>query len=151
MKKILFAIIAIVLSASATKASSGDLQIGAKTQFYTRWDGIVGIGPMVKYDINDMFRVESALLLLTKKGASIDWSIDLHMPFQLSSSFEIYPLAGISLNDPYKFGVALGLGGGANYNINDRWVANAGVKWSIQSQQYLKNPFIIACGIGYKL
>lgn len=151
MRKFILSLVVIAASITGAKADNGDLQVGAKTQFYTRWNGIVGFGPMVKYDISDMFRVESALLFLTKKGTSIDWSNELQMPFELSSALEVYPLVGVSLNDPYKFGVALGLGGGANYCINDRWGVNAGVKWNLQSQKYIKNPLIISAGVGYKL
>ncbi len=150
-KRVLFTIALAIATITGVKAEGSGLQIGAKMNIYSRWNGMVGIGPYVRYDIASTFRVESALLILTKRGSSIDWSNELQMPFRLSSALELYPLVGVSLNDPSKFGVALGLGGGASWNLNDRVLLTGGVKWNLQSQQLLRNPLIFSVGAGFKM
>ncbi len=152
VKSLFFVVLMTLVGVVSAKAQEGgDLTVGAKMNIYARWDGVVGIGPFVRYSVAEHFRVESALLFLTKKGTSIDWSNELHMPYKLSSALEVYPLVGVSLNDPYKFGVALGLGGGAVYNINSRLGVTGGVKWNLQSQKYVRNALVFSVGVGYRL
>ena len=151
LKRLFYALLLVSLAPIGASAEEGGLTVGAKMNIYSRWDGMVGVGPMVMYSLTDHLRFESALLFLTKEGASVDWSNEVQVPFRLSSALEVYPLAGISLNDPYKFGVAFGFGGGAVYNINDRWGVNGGVKWNIQTQEFVKNPLVISVGVACKL
>lgn len=146
--KILMLTALVVLSGVNLSASGFDL--GFKTCVYSRWDGMVGAGVSVNFPAMKMFRVESSLLFLTKKDAKYDWSNELQLPLYVSSALQLYPLVGFSINDPGEFGVALGLGGGMQYKLNDRWGLNGGLKWNLQSQSHINNPLLVSFGLVWR-
>ncbi|MFI3303892.1 MAG: outer membrane beta-barrel protein [Rikenellaceae bacterium] len=152
IKKIIFTATALIASICATNSASAQVNLdgwdfGAKVNFYTDWD-ITGVGVYGRHELGGGFRIEPSFSFLFRRGASIDITADVHYPFDLGSNFEVYPLAGLSLNDPSTFGLGINVGGGAGYKISDRVDANLGLKWAVQTQT--SNPFIVSFGAGYK-
>ncbi len=156
MKRIIFAVAVIIAtlstftSAQAQETETGKFELGGRVSFYSGWNGMAGIGAYGRYDLGRTFRIEPSIMILCEQGASMDLSVDLQCPFQISKEIELYPLAGVSLNDPGVFGVGINLGGGLGYDFNERWGADFGVKWMISTQDGYANPVVISFGCGYK-
>ncbi len=117
---------------------------------YTRWDGAVGVGVYARYAFADKFRVEPSFVYICRKGMSVDISADVHYPINVGENLELYPLAGLSLNDPGRLGLGVNFGGGASYNLSNDLSIDAGLKWSILTQDFIKNPVIISIGASYR-
>lgn len=154
LKKFLLTLVAIVATAATVSTTSAqDLSgwsAGGKISIYSGWNGTVGVGVFARHDIGDMFRIEPSFLFLCEKGMSIEVAADLQYPIDLSENFEVYPLAGLTLNDPGKFGLGINIGGGLGYKISNRLTTDLGLKWIIQTQKYISNPIAISLGCGYK-
>lgn len=154
MKKILFALAAIIATLATVNTTSaqslGDWNVGGRINIYSRWNGTVGIGAYGRYGFDNGLRVEPAVMFLCEKGMSVDISADLQYATEVASGLELYPLAGISLNDPGKFGLGINLGGGAEYYLSERLSTGLGLKWIIQTQKYVSNPLVISLSCGYK-
>lgn len=158
LKSLIVAVVAFVASAVTMSASAqsggslgnGELEVGGKINIYSRWDSAVGIGVYGRLGLTENLRVEPSFLYYCNKGASIEIAGDLHYVVDVTDQFEFYPLVGLTLNDPYKFGVGLNLGAGMGFNITDNWGADFGLKWILQSQKYIKNPVVLSFGLGYK-
>lgn len=110
----------------------------------------MGIGVYGRHALGDNLRIEPSFSFLCQTGMSIDLTADVHYPIALSDGFEAYPLAGLSLNDPGSFGLGINVGGGLGYKISDVVNVDFGLKWTLQTQKYITNPFIISFGVGYK-
>ncbi len=156
MKRFLiFMVLIMVASSSFTTLSAKEDNgkewgFGAKVNLYSGWNGMIGLGGYARYDISQLFRLEPSLVILCDEGTSIDLSVDLHMPMELSSAVELYPLVGLSLNDPGKLGLGVNLGGGLGYSISQKVNVDFGIKWMIASQKYYNNPLIFSLGCGFK-
>ncbi len=152
MKK-LFALLTIALTVAISDSSAqvaGQWKFGAMTSIYSRWDGAAAIGAYGRYGFGNHLRIEPSFLIYCRKGMSVDISGDVQYPIALNNGFELYPLAGISINDPGKLGVGLNLGSGLGYNIDNKFSLDCGLKWRLQSQKYIRNPVIFSFGAGYR-
>ncbi len=151
MKRILLSLILLSTTVVAHSAQRQyDWSTGARVAIYTRWQGTFAFGGFARYGLTDNLRVEPSLMILTKSGMSVDLSADVHYGVALTPRFEIYPLVGISINDPSKVGVGLNLGGGVNFTNIKRWELGANLKWMVESQKYVANPVVLAISGNYK-
>ncbi len=151
MKRLLLSL-SILFSVAALQASQRqyDWVAGAKMGVYSRWDGTFGIGAYARYGLTDHLRVEPSLLYLCRKGMSIDFNADIQYALIVSERAEIFPLVGLAVNDPGKWGVGLNLGGGVNIINTSAWDFTGSVKWVLQSQKGLNNPIVFSIGANYK-
>lgn len=151
MKRLLLSLALLVSTFSAySSQKEGEWVVGGKMNLYTGWDGTFGIGAYCRYGITDQLRVEPAAVFLCRTGCSVDLSADLQYAFPIEDSFEIFPLAGISVNDPGNFGVGLCVGGGMNFLTKLDWDFTANVKWMVETQKYIANPVVVSIGAHYK-
>lgn len=154
LKKLALALIALVATTAFITPTSaqeqGEWTGGVKFNIYSRWNGTAGVGVYARYGLSDALRVEPAVVLLCKKGMSFDISGDLQYPISLSNNLEVYPIAGLSFNDPYTWGLGINVGGGVGYELSNRINVNLGLKWIIQTQKYITNPILFSFGGGYK-
>ncbi|MFI3259109.1 MAG: hypothetical protein R3Y16_03340 [Rikenellaceae bacterium] len=154
LKSTILAVAALVVALFSTtnEASAQDLAGwtgGAKVNFYTGWD-TSSLGVYGRYTLNNGLRLEPSVSFIFAKGCTIDVTVDAHYIFDLGDKFEAYPLVGVSINDPGKFGFAANFGGGLGYKLSDVINLDLGMKWALQTQSYISNPFIISIGGGYK-
>ena len=102
MKKLLLLLAAVVcISTTASAQDKGDWAIMPRINIYTAWDAdtVFGIGAAARYNVLDQLRLEPALTLLCHDGCSIDLNCDVHYLFPVADRWNLYPLAGISVND----------------------------------------------------
>ncbi len=152
IRNLLFAVAAMVVAATTT-ASAQDLSgwtLGGKLGVYSRWAGTTGIGIYGRHALSESLRIEPTLTFLCKKGMSVDIAADVQYPIDTDLGIEVYPLAGLSLNDPGKFGLGINLGAGAGYQLTEKLNIDFGVKWIIQTQKYIANPVVFSLGCGHK-
>ncbi|MFI3304921.1 MAG: hypothetical protein R3Y68_00230 [Rikenellaceae bacterium] len=153
IKKVFLSIVAlltVICIESASAKSTTGWSGGAKVNIYTNWDSTAGVGVYARRSLNGGFRLEPSFIFLCNKDMSIDISADLHYPINLGSDIELYPLVGLSLNDPSRLGLGINFGGGVGYNVTNRINIDLGAKWGLQTQRYISNPFILSFGCGYK-
>ncbi len=154
MKKILLtAVIALFAVTAASAQDKGNWGIGPKIGIYTNTgaDGaIFGIGATGRYSFTDAWRIEPAITALCKKGCSVDINADVHYLFKVARFWDVYPLAGLSVNDIGDWSMGIDLGAGTDFALTRNWDLTAGVKWMIQTRSYSKNPIIISIGAVYK-
>ncbi len=149
MKRLLLSIALLLVAVSGYSAQrEGEIVAGGRMSLYTRWDGTFGIGAYARYGITDQLRVEPSIMALCRRGMSIDISADFHYAFELDDKYELYPLVGISVNDPGEFGVGFNIGGGTNIVVTEDWDFSGGIKWMIDT--HARNPLIISIGAHYK-
>ncbi len=152
VKRVLVAVVAMVTLFSLQPLAAqerGEWSGGAKFNVYSRWDGTMGVGVYARYGLLNHMRLEPSFVFLCREGMSLDVSVDAQFPFNVEDKLELYPMAGLSLNDPGKFGLGINVGGGASYAIT-KWLSfDTGIKWIIQTQG-IKNPILFSFGGGFK-
>ncbi len=152
MKRLLLLPLLLILSTVSTYAEqkSGEWAAGAKISLYTRWDGTFGIGAFGRYGITDNLRIEPSIVAFCREGMSIDVSADLQYAIPVARHAELFPILGVSINDPIRWGVGLNLGGGVNIFSAGNWDFTGSVKWMIESQRYINNPVTASIGTYYR-
>lgn len=154
MKKlILLAVVALLATMTASAQDKGNWAVGPKIGLYTNAGGngiIFGIGAIGRYSFTDTWRVEPGITALTRKGCSVDINADVHYLFKVASSWNVYPLAGISANDIGGWSAGINLGAGTDFSVARNWDLTASAKWMIQTAKYHKNPIVISLGATYK-
>lgn len=175
MKKLLFTFIVVLTSLCASAQVKGDKAIGINVSYGTEISN-VGIGVKGQYSLTDAIRAEAAFDYFLKKDGLGMWDINLnaHYLFPVASKVKVYPLVGLTYtnwnygdgnleedfetlyeydeyDDSYgsgstgKFGV--NLGGGISYDIADKLVLNADVKYQLISDF---NQAVFSVGVAYK-
>ena len=122
MKKLLLLLAAVVcISTTASAQDKGDWAIMPRINIYTAWDAdtVFGIGAAARYNVLDQLRLEPALTLLCHDGCSIDLNCDVHYLFPVADRWNLYPLAGISVNDFGDWSAGIHLGAGFDYAVAD--------------------------------
>lgn len=151
MRRILLSIaLLFAISSAYSSQRQYDWVVGGKMSVYSRWDGTFGIGAYARYGITDQMRIEPSLLYLCRHGMSIDFNADFHYAFLVAERTELFPIVGLAINDPGKWGAGLNLGGGINLINTGAWDFTGSVKWTLQSQKYIKNPVVFSIGTNYK-
>ncbi len=141
MKKLLLLLAAVVcISTTASAQDKGDWAIMPRINIYTAWDAdtVFGIGAAARYNVLDQLRLEPALTLLCHDGCSIDLNCDVHYLFPVADRWNLYPLAGISVNDFGDWSAGINLGAGFDYAVADRWDITAGLKYMIETHKELE-------------
>ncbi|MFI3289815.1 MAG: outer membrane beta-barrel protein [Rikenellaceae bacterium] len=156
MKRVLFIVAIMVVALSQfTEVSAQEeakrFEVGGKVNVYSNWGGAMGVGAYFRYNnILGNLRLEPSFLVFCDDNASLDLTADLQFPIEISTTVDIYPLVGISLNDYDVLGLGFNLGGGLDYSLTNRLNANFGLKWMVVTQRYNPNPLVFSVGLGYK-
>ena len=150
MKKIILLTIAALCAFTAVSAQDkGNWGVGPQIGIYTNTgaDGaIFGIGATGRYSFTDTWRIQPSLTALCKSGCSVDIAADVQYLFEVASSWDVYPQAGLSANDIGGWSCGINLGAGTDFNVARNWDLSAGFKWMIQTAKWHKNPIIINIG-----
>ncbi len=154
MKKIILLVIASIFAITTVSAQeAGRWGIAPRIGFYTNTndDTIFGLGVATRYSFTDNWRIEPGINFLFEDNCSVDISGDVHYVFHVARNWEVYPMAGIGVNEMYDdWSCSFNLGGGASYSVANNWDINASLKWMIQTAKYHSNPILISLGATYK-
>ena len=141
MKKIILLTIAALCAFTAVSAQDkGNWGVGPQIGIYTNTgaDGaIFGIGATGRYSFTDTWRIQPSLTALCKSGCSVDIAADVQYLFEVASSWDVYPQAGLSANDIGGWSCGINLGAGTDFNVARNWDLSAGFKWMIQTTDYV--------------
>lgn len=155
MKKILLIVALIITTLPSMWARESDSEsrgwgVGGKINIYSGWNGAIGIGAYTRHYLGGSgFRLEPSLVIICEEGSSIDLTTDLQYPLKLSHALELYPLVGLSLNDPGKLALGVNMGGGLGYKISQKVTADFGIKYMISTLKAYNNPLIFSIGCGF--
>lgn len=175
MKKLLFTFFAVLTSLYASAQVKGDKAIGLNVSYGTEISN-VGIGVKGQYNLTDAIRAEAAFDYFLKKDGLGMWDINLnaHYLFSVASKVKVYPLVGLTYtNWNYDDGnllegletlygydeyddsddsgstgkIGVNLGGGVSYDIADKLVLNAEIKYQLISDF---NQAVFSVGVAYR-
>lgn len=153
MKKIILMLAAaLCITSVASAQDKGDWAIVPRMNIYTAWDSpsVFGIGAAGRYSILDQLRLEPALTILCHAHCSIDMNCDVQYLFPIADSWNLYPLAGISINDFGDWSAGINLGAGFDVKVADRWDVTAGLKYMIETHKDFDNPLVLTIGGSYR-
>lgn len=164
MKKVLLSM-CLALVALVASAQKGDKYVGANVSYNNEVSN-VGIGVKGQYYITDKLRGEASADYFLKKDGLSMWDINanVHYLFNVADKFKVYPLAGVgytnwkvSFDDDEVLGeggssstgkIAINLGGGAQYELSEKMVINAELKYQIIDNY---NSLVFGVGIAFKI
>lgn len=153
-------------------AQKGQTYLGGQLAYPTDIESL-GIGVKGGYGITDAIRAQATFDYFLKKN-NVSWwdlNLDVHYLFPLGNNIKVYPLAGLTYlrgsvdgftqtvntpdgnitvgnNESYSDGnLGLNLGGGFQYDLTDKLVLNAEVKFQIIKNT---NQGVISAGLAYK-
>ena len=113
----------------------------------------MGIGAKFQYGLTDAIRVEPSFnYYLEKDGLSLwDANVNFHYLFDVADKVKVYPLAGIGLSHWDAASsvneLAVNLGAGAEYQLNDQWAVGAELKYQIIDNF---NQMVACIGLTYR-
>jgi outer membrane protein X len=142
-------------------AAGGNIVLGSGDSFTN-----FGIGGKFQYNVTNPFRLEGSFTYFLKKDYITMWdlSVNGHWLFPVADKITVYPLAGLGiLNHGYdlnlgleEYGfedsdstsdIAFNLGGGIDYQLTDKLILNAELKYKISDHL---DRFLISAGLAYK-
>lgn len=171
MRKLFLTAVIALLSIGAY-AQKGQTYLGGQLAYPTDIESL-GIGVKGGYGITDAIRAQATFDYFLKKN-NVSWwdlNLDVHYLFPLGNNIKVYPLAGLTYlrgsvdgftqtvntpdgnitvgnNESYSDGnLGLNLGGGFQYDLTDKLVLNAEVKFQIIKNT---NQGVISAGLAYK-
>ena len=171
MRKLFLTAVIALLSIGAY-AQKGQTYLGGQLAYPTEIESL-GIGVKGGYEITDAIRAQATFDYFLKKN-NVSWwdlNLDVHYLFPLGNNIKVYPLAGLTYlrgsvdgftqtvntpdgtvtvgsNESYSDGnLGLNLGGGFQYDLTDKLVLNAEVKFQIIKNT---NQGVISAGLAYK-
>lgn len=171
MRKLFLTAVIALLSIGAY-AQKGQTYLGGQLAYPTDLASL-GIGVKGGYGITDAIRAQATFDYFLKKN-NVSWwdlNLDVHYLFPLGNNIKVYPLAGLTYlrgsvdgftqtvntpdgtvtvgsNESYSDGnLGLNLGGGFQYDLTDKLVLNAEVKFQIIKNT---NQGVISAGLAYK-
>ena len=171
MRKLFLTAVIALLSIGAY-AQKGQAYLGGQLAYPTEIESL-GIGVKGGYGITDAIRAQATFDYFLKKN-NVSWwdlNLDVHYLFPLGNNIKVYPLAGLTYlrgsvdgftqtvntpdgnitvgnNESYSDGnLGLNLGGGFQYDLTDKLVLNAEVKFQIIKNT---NQGVISAGLAYK-
>ena len=171
MRKLFLTAVIALLSIGAY-AQKGQAYLGGQLAYPTDIESL-GIGVKGGYGITDAIRAQATFDYFLKKDNVSCWdlNLDVHYLFPLGNNIKVYPLAGLTYlrssvdgvtqtvntpagsvtvgsNESYSDGdLGLNLGGGFQYDLTDKLVLNAEVKFQIIKNT---NQGVISAGLAYK-
>ncbi|MBQ2787967.1 MAG: porin family protein [Bacteroidaceae bacterium] len=149
MKKLFIFIFIAMCSVAATNAQEkGSMAAGINLGMGMGYDGDLGstinIGAKFQYSLTDKIRLEPAFNYTLEKNSISMWDlmVNAHYLFpMLDSKVNVFPLAGVGLHNasvdlgPFgshsESGVAINLGGGAEYKLTENISIGADLKYMI--------------------
>ena len=164
MKKVLLSM-CLALVALGASAQKGDKFVGANVSYNNEVSN-VGIGVKGQYFFTDKLRGEASADYFLKKDGLSMWDINanVHYLFNVADKFKVYPLAGVgytnwkvSFDDDEVLGeggssstgkIAINLGGGAQYELSEKMVINAELKYQIIDNY---NSLVFGVGVAFKI
>ena len=171
MRKLFLTAVIALLSIGAY-AQKGQTYLGGQLAYPTEIESL-GIGVKGGYGITDAIRAQATFDYFLKKN-NVSWwdlNLDVHYLFPIGNNIKVYPLAGLTYlrgsvdgftqtvntpdgsvtvgsNESYSDGnLGLNLGGGFQYDLTDKLVLNAEVKFQIIKNT---NQGVISAGLAYK-
>lgn len=171
MRKLFLTAVIALLSIGAY-AQKGQTYLGGQLAYPTDIESL-GIGVKGGYGITDAIRAQATFDYFLKKN-NVSWwdlNLDVHYLFPLGNNIKVYLLAGLTYlrgsvdgftqtvntpdgnitvgnNESYSDGnLGLNLGGGFQYDLTDKLVLNAEVKFQIIKNT---NQGVISAGLAYK-
>ena len=171
MRKLFLTAVIALLSIGAY-AQKGQTYLGGQLAYPTEIESL-GIGVKGGYGITDTIRAQATFDYFLKKN-NVSWwdlNLDVHYLFPLGNNIKVYPLAGLTYlrgsvdgvtqtvntqdgsvtvgsNESYSDGnLGVNLGGGFQYDLTDKLVLNAEVKFQIIKNT---NQGVISAGLAYK-
>ena len=171
MRKLFLTAVIALLSIGAY-AQKGQTYLGGQLAYPTEIESL-GIGVKGGYGITDAIRAQATFDYFLKKN-NVSWwdlNLDVHYLFPLGNNIKVYPLAGLTYlrgsvdgvtqtvntqdgsvtvgsNESYSDGnLGVNLGGGFQYDLTDKLVLNAEVKFQIIKNT---NQGVISAGLAYK-
>lgn len=159
MKRFLLCLVALVAISSTTTSLSaqdaGSFRFGFRTGYYFVTKAY-GLGIYGNYGITDWLNIEPGVNYIMKNNSSVDVYCDFQVPLEVSTSWYIYPIIGVSANHIAShsstvtgWAAGLNLGLGTMVNIDRRWSANAQVKWMGRLPRKHQSAVILSLGIDY--
>lgn len=159
MKKLLLLFIAILMliptHSGVSAQDRGDFKFGFRTGYYIRTKAYA-IGIYGTYSITDWLNIEPGINYICKANSSVDVYCDFHIPLEVATYWNVYPIVGVSVHDITSYGGkvdcwagGLNLGVGGSYSINRRWQITGQVKWMGRLPQKHRSAVIISAGIDY--
>jgi outer membrane protein X len=161
-RKVAIAAIAVMTMSVAANAqekggmaAGGNLVLGSGDSFTN-----IGIGAKFQYNVTDPLRLEGSFTCFLKKDFLKMWdlSVNGHWLFPVADKITVYPLADLGiLNYSVDFGewgnsdptsdFAFNLGGGIDYQLTDKLILSAELKYKISDQW---NRLLLSAGLAYK-
>ncbi|MDR2533786.1 MAG: porin family protein [Tannerellaceae bacterium] len=162
MKKaaILFAlIICFLASASAALAQKGLFAVGGNLAIsFDSETFYAGISPKAQYYFSDHFRGEGAATFFLPKNSLmyLDIAVYAHYLFDINDQARIYPVVGTGIyalsrekSIDLSAWPTLAVGGGIEYDFNERWTINGELKYKIASNTSYSFG-MLSMGLAYK-
>ena len=134
-------------------AAGGNLVLGSGDSFTN-----YGIGAKFQYNVTNPLRLEGSFTYFLKKDNLTMWdlSVNAHWLFPVADKVTVYPLAGLGiLNYGSSYGgysastsdIAFNLGGGIDYQLTDKLILNAELKYKISDTW---DRLLLSAGLAYK-
>jgi outer membrane protein X len=134
-------------------AAGGNIVLGSGDSFTN-----FGIGGKFQYNVTNPFRLEGSFTYFLKKDYITMWdlSVNGHWLFPVADKITVYPLAGLGIlncgydiedNSDSTSDIAFNLGGGIDYQLTDKLIFNAELKYKISDHL---DRFLISAGLAYK-
>lgn len=133
-------------------AQKGEKAVGVNLSYGTEISNI-GIGVKGQYNFTDAIRGEVSFDYFLEKDYLKMWDINVnaHYLFNVAEKIKVYPLAGLAYTNwsavetLSRFGA--NLGGGAQYDINEKLSLNLDIKYQFISDF---NQAVFGVGAAYK-
>lgn len=152
MKKI-FITMCVALVSVCAFAQKGEKAVGVNLSYGTEISNI-GIGVKGQYNFTDAIRGEVSFDYFLEKDYLKMWDINVnaHYLFNVAEKIKVYPLVGLTYTNWSAFSESSGkfganLGGGAQYDINEKLSLNLDIKYQLISDF---NQAVFGVGATYK-
>lgn len=172
MKKLFMVAIILMVGVSAAMAQKDVKAVGLNLNYGSEISNL-GIGAKFQYGITDAIRIEPSFNYYLEKDGFGLWDVNanFHYLFNVAEKINVYPLAGIGYanvkssygfeyDEDYEYDgeemegestnsgeIAVNLGVGAEYQLNEKLSIGAELKYQIISNF---NQVVFGVGVAYK-
>jgi outer membrane protein X len=159
--KIAIAVIALTtISLTANAQQQGDMAWGVQGAFtslksYPDNVSFLGLGAKFRYNVTDPIRLEAAFTYYLPKDEMNLWdfSVDAQWLYPISDKVTLYPAAGLGIygqkvsvlgySASYSW-FGLNLGGGADFNINEKTAITAQLKYNTDVKLFVLSAGVVS-------
>lgn len=152
MRRFLLSLATVILAVCAAAAQErGTTGLGPRFGVYAHTGGepVYGVGVEMRYNISDPVRVVPSVTWLFNRDCSAEIACDLHYMFRMAKRWQLYPLAGVSVNDIRGWSPGLNVGLGTDYAVARHIDISAGVRWLVECSRR-QNPVVAWFGTTFK-